>query len=62
MKTLIMRKEIQGEEGIQGKIYGNPKLRLWFFCGNLNSENYLNWVQAYERIIELKDYNDEITV
>ena len=22
-------------------------------------ENYLNWVQALERIFELKDYNDE---
>ena len=26
---------------------------------NLNSENSLDWVQAIERIFELKDYNDE---
>jgi len=29
------------------------------FDGNLNPKNYLDWVQALERIFELKDYNDE---
>ena len=29
------------------------------FDGNLNPENYPDWVQALERIFELKDYNDE---
>ena len=26
------------------------------FDGNLNPKSYLDWVQALERIIELKDY------
>ena len=29
------------------------------FDGNLNPENYLDWIQALERIFELKDYNVE---
>ena len=29
------------------------------FDGNLKPENYIDWVQAIERIIELKDYNDK---
>ena len=29
------------------------------FDYNLNLENSLDWVQAIERICELKDYNDE---
>ena len=27
--------------------------------GNGKSKNYIDWVQAIERIIELKEYNDE---
>ena len=29
------------------------------FDGNLKSKNYIDWVQAIERIIELGEYNDE---
>jgi len=31
------------------------------FDDNFNPENYLDWVQALEKIFELKDYNDERT-
>ena len=29
------------------------------FDGNLNPKSHLDWVQAIERIFELKDYDDE---
>ena len=29
------------------------------FDDNFNPENYLDWVQALEKIFELKDYNDD---
>jgi len=29
------------------------------FDGNLKLENYIDWVLAIERIIELKEYNDK---
>jgi len=35
------------------------KIEAQEFDGNLKPENYINWVQAIERIIELKEYNDE---
>ena len=35
------------------------KVKAPEFNGNLKSENYIDWVQAIERIIELKEYNDE---
>jgi len=35
------------------------KVKTPKFDGNLNLENYLDWVQAIERIFELKGYHDE---
>jgi len=35
------------------------KVKALKFDCNLNPKNYLDWVQALERIFELKDYNDE---
>ena len=35
------------------------KVEVLEFDGNLNLKNYLDWVQAIERIFELKEYNDE---
>jgi len=29
------------------------------FDGNLNPENYLNWVQAFEMIFKPNQYNEE---
>ena len=38
---------------------GDLKVEVLKFNSNLNPKNYLDWVQAHERIFELKDYNDE---
>ena len=29
------------------------------FDGNLNPENYLDWIQDLKRIFELREYDDE---
>ena len=46
MTTTMMREELE-EEDIQGMI-----LRI-------STRNYLDWVQAIERIFKLKEYNEE---
>ena len=38
---------------------GDLKIEAPEFDYNLKSENYIDWVQAIERIIKLKEYNDE---
>jgi len=37
----------------------DPKIEALEFDSNLELENYIDWVQAIERIIELKECNDE---
>ena len=35
------------------------KIEEWKIDGSLNPENNLDWVQAFGKIFELKEYNDE---
>jgi len=57
--------DFDDEEGIPRRLrhrrddLWDLKVKAPNFDGNLNLENYLDWVQALERIFELKYYNDE---
>ena len=54
--TKIMKIGVLGEEDIQEMTLVSSTSK---FDGNFNLENYLDWVQAIERIFELKEYYDE---
>ena len=50
--------------GVRGRIHprddlSDLKIKAPKFNGNLKPDNYLNWVQTIQRILELKEYNDE---
>ena len=51
--------EILGEEVILKMILVTSRLRHRSLMATLNRKNYIDWVQAIERIIELKEYNGE---
>ena len=58
----IMKSEVLKEEVLLEMILVTSRLRHWSLLATSNRfakpENYIYWVQAIQRVVELKEYND----